>query len=73
LTLLCSLTILVQERRSARGAAHVKVKLLLQDEAAAEEPRNRGRETVADGERRKERITTNEKVFLRFHQNLFKR
>jgi hypothetical protein len=65
-TLLCSLTIVQERRFGARRGATLKVKLL-QDEAAAES----WEETVADGERMKERITTNEKVFLRFNPHLF--
>ncbi len=65
-TLLCSLTIVQERRFGARRGATLKVKLL-QDEASAES----WEESVADGQRLKERITTNEKIFLRFNPHLF--
>ena len=65
-TLLCSLTLVQETRLGARRGATLKVRLL-QDEASAEA----WEETVADGERLKERITTNEKIFLRFNPHLF--
>lgn len=65
-TLLCSLTIVQEQRMGARRGATLKVRLLL-DEASAEA----WEETVADGEKLKERITTNEKIFLRFNPTLF--
>ena len=65
-TLLCALTIVQETRLGSHRGATVKVRLLL-DEASAEA----WEETVADGERIKERITTNEKIFLRFNPHLF--
>ncbi|HYG74109.1 MAG TPA: helix-turn-helix transcriptional regulator [Planctomycetota bacterium] len=65
-TLLCSLTIVQETRFGARRGATLKIRLLL-DEASAEA----WEETVADGEKLKERITTNEKIFLRFNPHLF--
>ncbi|MGD0088668.1 MAG: helix-turn-helix transcriptional regulator [Planctomycetota bacterium] len=64
--LLCALTIVQETRLGPRRGATVKVRLLL-DEASAEA----WEETVADGARLKERITTNEKIFLRFNPHLF--
>jgi len=65
-TLLCALTIVQETRLGSHRGATVKVRLLL-DEASAEA----WEETIADGERIKERITTNEKIFLRFNPHLF--
>jgi len=65
-TLLCSLTIVQETYLGARRGATLKVKLLL-DEASAEA----WEETVADGEKIKHRIITNEKIFLRFNPHLF--
>lgn len=65
-TLLCSLTIVQERYLAARRGATLKVRLLL-DEASAES----WEETVTDGARLKERITTNEKIFLRFNPHLF--
>ncbi|HEY3321957.1 MAG TPA: helix-turn-helix transcriptional regulator [Planctomycetota bacterium] len=65
-TLLCGLTIVQETRLGSRRGATVKVRLLL-DEASAES----WEETVADGHRLKERIVTNEKIFLRFNPTLF--
>jgi len=65
-TLLCALTLVQERRLGTRRGATVKIRLLL-DEASAET----WEETVADGERLKERITTNEKIFLRFNPHLF--
>ncbi|HYF52348.1 MAG TPA: helix-turn-helix transcriptional regulator [Planctomycetota bacterium] len=64
--LLCSLTIVQETRLGPRRGATLKVRLL-QDEASAES----WEETVADGDRLKERIVTNEKIFLRFNPHLF--
>lgn len=65
-TLLCTLTIVQEHRMGARRGATVKLRLLL-DEASAES----WEETVADGEKIRERITTNEKIYLRFNPILF--
>ena len=65
-TLLCSLTLVQERRLGARRGATLRIRLL-QDEAAAEA----WEETVADGDRIKERIVTNEKIFLRFNPHLF--
>jgi DNA-binding XRE family transcriptional regulator len=65
-TLLCSLTIVQEHRIGTRRGATVKLRLLL-DEASAEA----WEETVADGERIRERIVTNEKIYLRFNPILF--
>ncbi len=65
-TLLCSLTIVQETRIGARRGATLKIRLL-QDEASAEA----WEETVADGDAIKERIITNEKIFLRFNPHLF--
>jgi len=65
-TLLCSLTIVQERRLGARRGATLRLKLM-HDEASAEA----WEEAVADGERIKERITTNEKIFLRFNPHLF--
>ena len=65
-TLLCSLTIVQEIRLGTRRGTTLKIKLL-QDEASAEA----WEETVADGDKLKERIVTNEKIFLRFNPHLF--
>jgi DNA-binding XRE family transcriptional regulator len=65
-TLLCSLTIVQEIRLGTRRGTTLKIKLL-QDEASAEA----WEETIADGEKLKERIITNEKIFLRFNPHLF--
>jgi DNA-binding XRE family transcriptional regulator len=65
-TLLCSLTIVQEIRLGSRRGTTLKIRLL-QDEASAEA----WEETIADGERLKERIVTNEKIFLRFNPHLF--
>ncbi|HLX63697.1 MAG TPA: helix-turn-helix transcriptional regulator [Planctomycetota bacterium] len=65
-TLLCSLTIVQEIRLGSRRGTTVKIRLL-HDEASAEA----WEETIADGERIKERIVTNEKIFLRFNPHLF--
>ena len=64
--LLCSLTIVQENRLGAHRGTTLKVRLL-QDEASIEA----WEETVADGDKLKERITTNEKIFLRFNPHLF--
>lgn len=64
--LLCSLTIVQETRLGPRRGATVKIRLL-HDEASAES----WEETVTDGDRLKERITTNENIFLRFNPHLF--
>ncbi len=65
-TLLCSLTIVQEIRLGARRGTTIKIRLL-QDEASAEA----WEETVADGQALKERIVTNERIFLRFNPYLF--
>lgn len=65
-TLLCALTLVQERRLGAHRGATVRVRLLL-DEASAET----WEEPVADSDRIKERITTNEKIFLRFNPHLF--
>ena len=65
-TLLCSLTIVQEIRLGTRRGTTLKIKLL-QDEASAEA----WEETIADGVKLKERIVTNEKIFLRFNPHLF--
>ena len=65
-TLLCSLTIVQEIRLGTRRGTTLKIKLL-QDEASAEA----WEETIADGDKLKERIVTNEKIFLRFNPHLF--
>ncbi len=65
-TLLCSLTIVQEIRLGAHRGTTLKIKLL-QDEASAEA----WEETIADGAKLKERIVTNEKIFLRFNPHLF--
>ena len=65
-TLLCSLTIVQEIRLGTRRGTTLKIKLL-QDEASAEA----WEETVTDGDKLKERIVTNEKIFLRFNPHLF--
>lgn len=65
-TLLCSLTIVQEIRLGSRRGTTVKIRLL-QDEASAEA----WEETVADGETLKQRIVTNERIFLRFNPHLF--
>jgi hypothetical protein len=65
-TLLCSLTIVQERTLGSRRGATLKVRLL-QDEASVEA----WEETIADGSKIKERITTNEKIFLRFNPHLF--
>ena len=65
-TLLCSLTIVQEIRLGTRRGTTLKIKLL-QDEASAEA----WEETIADGEKLKERIVTNEKIFLRFNPYSF--
>lgn len=65
-TLLCSLTIVQDVRLGARRGTTIKIRLL-QDEASAEA----WEETVADGSAIKERIVTNERIFLRFNPYLF--
>jgi hypothetical protein len=63
---LCSLTIVQERVLGSRRGATLKVRLL-QDEASVEA----WEETIADGSKIKERITTNEKIFLRFNPHLF--
>ncbi|MCY3021000.1 MAG: hypothetical protein NTW87_18445 [Planctomycetota bacterium] len=65
-SLLCALTIVQERRLGTRRGATLKVRLLL-DEASAES----WEETVADSEKLKQRITTNEKIYLRFNPYLF--
>jgi DNA-binding XRE family transcriptional regulator len=65
-TLLCALTIVQEVRLGAHRGATLKIRLLL-DEASAEA----WEETVADGAQIKQRIVTNEKIFLRFNPHLF--
>jgi DNA-binding XRE family transcriptional regulator len=65
-TLLCSLTIVQETRLGPRRGATLKVRLL-HDEASAEA----WEETITDGDKLKERIITNEKIFLRFNPHLF--
>lgn len=65
-TLMCSLTIVQEVRLGERRGTTLKIRLL-QDEASAEA----WEETVADGQTLKERIVTNEKIFLRFNPYLF--
>ena len=64
--LLCSLTIVQETRLGERRGTTLKVRLL-HDEASAEA----WEETITDGDRLKERILTNEKIFLRFNPHLF--
>jgi DNA-binding XRE family transcriptional regulator len=66
ITLLCSLTIVQETHFGPRRGATLKVRLL-HDEASAEA----WEETVTDGDKLKERIITNEKIFLRFNPHLF--
>ena len=65
-SLLCSLTIVQEIRLGDRRGSTLKIRLL-QDEASVESWEN----IVADGHALKERITTNEKIFLRFNPHLF--
>jgi hypothetical protein len=64
--LLCSLTIVQETRLGPNRGTTLKIRLL-HDEAAAEA----WEETIADGDKLKERILTNEKIFLRFNPHLF--
>ena len=64
--LLCSLTIVQEIRLGTRRGSTVKVRLLL-DEASAQS----WEEPAADSERLRERITTNERFFLRINPQLF--
>ena len=65
-TLLCSLTIVQEIRLGTRRGTTLKIRLL-HDEASAEA----WEETVTDADKLKERIVTNEKIFLRFNPHLF--
>jgi hypothetical protein len=63
--LLCSLTIVQEIRLGARRGMTVRIRLLL-DEAAAE-----SWEDVTDGVKLRERIMTNERLYLRLNPHLF--
>jgi hypothetical protein len=63
--LLCSLTVVQEIRLGARRGMTVRIRLLL-DEAAAE-----SWEDVTDGVRLRERIMTNERLYLRLNPHLF--
>lgn len=65
-TLLCSLSIVQEIRLGTRRGMTVKVRLLL-DEASAEN----WEEVLADGDSLRERIRTNERIYLRINPHLF--
>jgi DNA-binding XRE family transcriptional regulator len=66
IALLCSLTIVQEIRLGTRRGMTVKIRLLL-DEAAAES----WEDVVSDGAKLRERIMTNERVYLRLNPHLF--
>ncbi|MCZ7649533.1 MAG: helix-turn-helix domain-containing protein [Planctomycetota bacterium] len=65
-SLLCGLTIVQEIRLGTRRGQTLKVRLLL-DEASATD----WEDVVGDGERLKERIETNERLYLRINPHLF--